>query len=171
MTGFSARNIGMANFTTGSGIDPFFLSFIGLAVVFCGLVLIFLSIILLPRLLRVAGGVQRPGKHPGKKDAASGGHGPDADLLTAVAVAVHLEMHSMAARRAITWERPVRPGGGWQRFGRMWQMHERLNHEGRVKIRPSGFSGLRPRELQGNGSPRPRFLQGRQSLTKELRKR
>lgn len=170
MTEFSARHIGMANFAAGNGIDPILLSFVGLAVVFCGLVLIFVAIILLPRVLRAGGDAQTPDRHSGKKDAASGGHGPDAELLLAVAVAVHLERHAMAAKRAITWERPVKPGGGWQRFGRMWQMHERLNHEGRVKIRPPGFAGHQPRELQGTLRRQPRFLPGRQPFAKEMQK-
>ncbi len=94
--------------------DPFLFSIMGMLIVFGGLTIISLYITVLPRLLAVFEKKERPGLI----EPTVEGDSEEAEILLAIAVALHLEQTSAAEEMKITWPRHQEPSS-WQAAGRI----------------------------------------------------
>ncbi|MBW2466059.1 MAG: OadG family protein [Deltaproteobacteria bacterium] len=117
---FSLNNIGWSNlFENGYNFISF--SIMGMLIVFCGLSIISIYIMLLPKILEF------PKRFISQKTTKKqkGGYpeeplpGQDPELLLAIAVALHLEQTNTGSFEKITWKRSGEPDSAWLTAGRM----------------------------------------------------
>lgn len=117
---FSLNNIGWNNlFENGYNFINF--SIMGMLIVFCGLSIISIYIVLLPKILELPKRImlQKATKEQKGEDSEEPlpDHAPE--ILLAIAVALHLEQTNTGSFEKITWKRFGGPDSAWLTAGRM----------------------------------------------------
>jgi len=107
-----------------SNVDPLLFSLLGMAIVFCGLVVISLYIVALPMALDLCARIRA---RAGRGIRAAGAAGPaagreaaeedEADILCAIAVAFHLDQDFPAADQKMTWKSHGDMDSAWLKAG------------------------------------------------------
>ena len=92
-------------------------SIMGMLIVFCGLSIITIYIMLLPKILNLPK-LLRPVKKTEKAENGSPS-AKDHELLLAIAVALHLDQTSSGSSDKITWKRYSESESAWLTAGRM----------------------------------------------------
>ena len=115
---FSLSNMGLNNlFENGHNFITF--SVMGMLIVFCGLSIISIYIILLPKTLGVPSRIKEE-KATKRKEKETEVHPvEDPELLLAIAVALHLEQTNTGNFERITWERSAGRESAWLTAGRI----------------------------------------------------
>lgn len=116
--GLSFEHIGFANlFENGHNFITF--SLMGMLIVFAGLSLISIYITLLPKILNLPNLIKADKKSQWDEQEPAFKDESDAELLLAVAVALHLEQTGGDDYEKITWERHDQKVSSWLTAGRM----------------------------------------------------
>ena len=114
---FKFDHIGLANlFENGHNYITF--SIMGMLIVFAGLTFISLYITLLPKILDVPNKIKAGKKEKSKETATALTAAKDAELLLAIAVALHLDQAGGGYEK-ITWKRHEDRASAWLTAGRM----------------------------------------------------
>lgn len=115
---FSLNNIGLHNLKI-EGFDPVSFSIMGMLVVFCGLTVISLYILILPKILafpswlRTRKAASKTSDYSGQ-DALSD---KEKEVILAISVAFHLDQDFPEEDQKITWKSHGDIGSAWQASG------------------------------------------------------
>lgn len=113
---FILNNISWDNlFENGHSFINF--SIMGMLIVFCGLSVISIYIILLPKVLNLPKLLRS--KKKTEKTESESPSAKDHELLLAIAVALHLDQTSSGSSEKITWKRYSESESAWLTAGRM----------------------------------------------------
>jgi len=120
---FGLDKIGVHNLQI-EGFDPVLFSILGMFIVFCGLSIISLYIVILPKILDLPAQyrrrkIEKESKIQEDKGVSSegSGNGFDHDMLIAIATAFHLDQDFPEETQKITWKSHGDVGSAWQTAG------------------------------------------------------
>ncbi len=132
MNFFDLNNVGLKNLQI-EGFDPIAFSALGMAIVFCGLVIISLYIFFLPKILAFASLCKKKIRERKKKDEIGEKSEPkdavnqENEILIAISAAFHLDQEFPEDDQKITWLSHGLDESAWQASGIAYGVARRHN--------------------------------------------